>query len=83
MKKPLLNHRGQFVIEAVLLMVVTVGFFIWGTKQLREGKYLAKLIGGPWQKVAGMIEAGVWETPDKAKKLHPNQLARSNSVKPN
>ncbi|KHD88537.1 MAG: hypothetical protein OM95_08480 [Bdellovibrio sp. ArHS] len=80
---PLRNRKGQFVIEAVLLMVVGVGFFIWGTNQLREGKILAKLIGGPWEKVSGMIESGVWETPDKARTSHPNQYDRSLTIDPN
>ncbi|MBV2168187.1 MAG: hypothetical protein KUL82_05715 [Bdellovibrio sp.] len=83
MKPVISNNKGQFVIETVLMMVVTIGFFLWGTNQLREGKFLAKMIGGPWQKVAGMIEAGVWETPDKARKLHPNQIERSVTVDPN
>ena len=77
------NSKGQFVIEAALLMVVTVSLFMWGTNKLRDGKYLAKLIGGPWKKVAGMLEAGVWEPPERAKKLHPNQVKRGISVDPN
>ncbi|WP_253696544.1 hypothetical protein ACLWBD_00610 [Bdellovibrio sp. HCB117] len=79
---PLRNRKGQFVIEAVLLMVVGVSFFIWGTNQLREQKILAKLIGGPWEKVSGMIESGVWETPDKARANHPNQIDRSLTIDP-
>lgn len=82
MKKTLANNKGQFVIETVLMMIVTIGFFIWGTNQLREGKFLAKLVGGPWAKVAGMLEAGVWEAPEAARKQHPNQINRSVSVRP-
>ncbi len=76
------NNKGQFVIEGVLVMGVTIGFFLWGMNQLREGKFLAKIIGGPWEKVSGMIEAGVWEAPEKAKKLHPNQIDRSITNEP-
>lgn len=82
MKQTLFNHKGQFVIETVLLMIVTVGFFLWGTNQLREGKFLAKMIGGPWQKVSGMIESGVWAAPETARKQHPNQYKRSLTVRP-
>ncbi|MEN0058451.1 MAG: hypothetical protein AAGB31_06420 [Bdellovibrio sp.] len=82
-KSPLKNQQGQFVIETVLLMIVTIGFFIWGTNQLREGQFLAKLIGGPWEKVSGMIESGVWASPNDARKLHPNQLDRSITIDPN
>lgn len=83
MKKLGRNDKGQFVIEAVLLMIVTIGLFIWGTNQLREGKYLAKLIEGPWQQVAGMIESGVWSSPEKSRQKHPNQISRSITVDPN
>lgn len=82
MNRTTLNNKGQFVIETVLMMIVTIGFFLWGTNQLREGKFLAKMIGGPWQKVSGMIESGVWEAPDTARKQHPNQINRSITVKP-
>jgi hypothetical protein len=80
--KPLQNHRGQFLVETVLMMTVMVGLFVFATSQLRERKYMAKLIGGPWQKISGMIESGVWEEPAKAKTLHPNQINRSNSLDP-
>jgi len=82
MQNPLRNRKGQFVIETVLLMVLMIGTFAWATNQLREKQYLAKLISGPWVKVSGMIESGVWEAPDKARKLHPNQINRSNTVDP-
>ncbi|MGZ3774195.1 MAG: hypothetical protein ACXVCY_11665 [Pseudobdellovibrionaceae bacterium] len=77
------NNKGQFVIEAVLLMTVTMFLLTWGTKKLRDDKFLANLISGPWEKVSGMIEAGVWESPTKARPLHPNQIARSVTVDPN
>lgn len=76
------DKKGQFVIEGVLLMVVTVGAFLWATNQIREGKYLAKLIGGPWEQMSGMIEAGVWKPPGEARSLHPNQIGRSSTVRP-
>lgn len=75
------NQKGQFVIETVLMMIVTIGFFMWGTKQLREGKFLAKMINGPWEKATGMIESGVWDKPEAARKLHPNSIDRANTVK--
>ncbi|WII73909.1 hypothetical protein QJS83_08475 [Bdellovibrio sp. 22V] len=83
MKRAVSNNKGQFVIETVLMMIVTISVFLWATNQLRESKFLAKMIAGPWQKVSGMIEAGVWDTPDKARQLHPNQIDRSLTVKPN
>lgn len=76
------NNRGQFAIEAVLLMIATVGIFMAGTNALRESKFLAKTISGPWEKVSGMLEAGVWEAPAAARKQHPNQIDRSRSLDP-
>lgn len=80
MKITSFNDRGQFVIEAVLLMVVTLGLLTWGSKKIRDDKFLANLIAGPWEKVSGMIENGVWESPTKARKLHPNIIGRAVSV---
>lgn len=82
MKTTFRNNKGQFVIEAVLMMIVTIGFFLWGTNQLREGNVLAQLIEGPWSKVAGMLESGVWENPEAGRKLHPNQHGRSLTYRP-
>lgn len=76
------NHKGQFVIEAVLLMTVTMAIVMWSSKKLREDRFIANLIGGPWEKVSGMIEAGVWEPPSKARSLHPNQKQRSITFDP-
>lgn len=82
-KKSLLkNENGQFVVEAVLLMVLSVGLLILGIRVLREGKILESLVASPWQKVAGMIESGNWEVAEAAAKKHPNQIDRSLSLKP-
>ena len=83
MKHLVRNNKGQFLVETVLMMVLTVGLFIAATGQLKERKVLAKLIGGPWERVSGMIEAGVWAPPDEARKKHPNQTDRSLSLDPN
>ena len=75
-KKLLNNSRGQFVIEAVLLMTVTVGLIIFATRKIQEEKWISKLATSQWGKIAGMLESGVWEDPDTAKKMHPNQIDR-------
>lgn len=83
MKNAVRNQRGQFVIETVLIMLITVGAFMAGVNQLRESKMLAKLVGGPWSRVSGMIESGVWMDPAAAKQKHPNQIDRSLAIDPN
>lgn len=77
--KAIKNQKGQFVIEAVLLATLTLGLFMFITKQLQGSKFLANLIGEPWGYIAGMSESGVWETPDKAKSFHPNLISGNRS----
>jgi hypothetical protein len=76
------NQRGQFLIEAVLLMVLSIGLLTFALKQLNDGKVLANLISGPWERAAGMIESGIWDKPEKAASHHPNQRSRSLSINP-
>jgi hypothetical protein len=76
------NQKGQFVIEAVLLMVLSVSLLMAGLKLLKDNKVVSNLIDGPWERVAGMIESGSWQEPGAAAKDHPNQRDRNLSVKP-
>lgn len=57
-------------------MVITTGFVIFATGKIQEEQWLNKLTGSQWDKVAGMLEAGVWQSPTAAKGLHPNQILR-------
>ncbi len=83
MKKPMLkNQKGQFVIEAVLLMIVMVGIFVASMNALRDSKFLSKLVSGPWERVAGMMESGVWAPAKEARQQHPNQKTRSITNEP-
>ena len=82
MKFFLLNKKGQFVIETVLMMIITISLFLWGMGELRESKILAKLVSGPWLQISGMIEAGVWDAPERARGSHPNTNPRSLSLDP-
>jgi hypothetical protein len=77
-----LDQRGQFVIEAVLLMVLSIGLLTAGLKLLRDGKVVSNLIDGPWDRVSGMIESGVWQPASQAAAHHPNQRSRSLSLDP-
>lgn len=76
------NRKGQFVIEAVLLMIVMLGVFMGGMNVLRDSNFLAKMITGPWDRVAGMMESGVWLPAKDARQKHPNQKNRSISLNP-
>ncbi|QDK43778.1 MULTISPECIES: hypothetical protein [unclassified Bdellovibrio] len=76
------NQKGQFVIEAVLLMIVMVGIFVASMNALRDSKFLSKLVSGPWERVAGMMESGVWAPAKEARQQHPNQRDRSITNRP-
>lgn len=76
------NESGQFVIEAVLLMVLSIGLLTLALRGMRDSKILGNMVAGPWEKVAGMIESGSWNNADTAAKSHPNQLNRSLSWDP-
>ena len=64
------NQKGQFVIEAVLLMALSLGLFVAGTRYLREKKVIETAVQGPWAHVASMSESGVWNP--KFKSSNPN-----------
>lgn len=81
-KKLLRNSSGQFVIEAVLLMVITTGLVIFATRKIQEEQWMSKIATSQWDRFAGMLEAGVWESPATAKTLHPNQLDRHRTPYP-
>lgn len=80
--QPLKNRRGQFLIETVLMMMITIGLFVFGMGKLREGKFLSKLISGPWEKISVMIETGTWETRAAGVTKHPNTNSRGISLDP-
>lgn len=76
------DSRGQFVIEGILLMIVSVSVLIAGTRYVRDQKWMSKIVSGPWSMVAGMIESGVWADPATAKAQHPNQIGRHRTPNP-
>lgn len=78
MKKSVLrNQRGQFVVEGILLMVVLLGAMTFLTAKIRETGVVAQMVTGPWEKIAGMTENGVWAAPsDMTRKQHPNTYNR-------
>jgi hypothetical protein len=83
-REVLSKQKGQVIIEAVLLIVIMLGLWVSLSKTFIEGKYMKKLMQeGPWPRLSGMIEAGVWESSSRAKRLHPNNLDRGASKKEN
>lgn len=86
------NQKGQFAIEAVLLMTVLLGAFLALTKAMNDNKILQKFVSAPMERVGLMAGYGTWQKEcvgqGKSKKLslgkcHPNSIQRSLSSNPN
>lgn len=86
-----LNNKGQFAIEAILLMVLFVGVFTFFTNQIREQGYIQKLTDTSVGKVKNLSEYGSWKEICKAVKdnssqraanCHPNSINRALSSDP-
>lgn len=87
------NQRGQFAIEAVLLMTVLIGVTLMITKYLKgPPSMVQKLVSEPVaQRMGAMIGFGTWNpngctAPGKPAqtigKCHPNSIHRSLSSAP-
>jgi len=78
------NQSGQIAVESILLMVVTVGLMLMAMKFFKggngNGPIISQLTQGPWARLSGMIQCGVWEpcgfgAPNPGK--NPNTMART------
>lgn len=74
--QPLKNKRGQLVMEAVLLLVVILGVYMTVSRVASENQLMQRLISGPWTALAGMMENGVWGSPDQVRRNHPHSKSR-------
>ena len=66
------NNKGQFVIETVLLLVISTMLFAALAKSFKERQIMENILVKPWEKISGMIENGVWGSPQKTRYVHPN-----------
>lgn len=89
------SNRGQFAIEAVLLVTVLVGAFLFIIKESNLKGKLQKMTDGSVGYVGRMAQYGTWreeckpikggKVPDKiptAANCHPNSINRALSSKP-
>lgn len=75
------NQRGQVAIEMVLMTIVMVGAAMAISVAFRENQYIASLVSGPWKSLSGMIQNGVWGSPESTMKKHPAYYDRLSTVK--
>lgn len=74
------NQRGQASIEMVLMVALVVMVALAVSKGLRDNEFFANLVSGPWTSVAGLIQNGVWGSPEATMAKHPNQFLRVSTV---
>lgn len=86
------NQRGQFAIEAVLLLAVLIGTFMFVTGIIKEKKMMVKLFSGPVKSMRNMTGFGTFRESceglgsNKKKQnlshCHPNSISRALSSDP-
>ncbi len=64
------------MVEGVLLLVVFVTIALTVSKQFKDNQLLTQLVSGPWERLDGMIQNGVWKEAEAGKAEHPNQNDR-------
>ena len=73
---------GQMSVELVLIMTMLLAVFLVFTRWVESENFIEKLSIDPWNShIAGMIENGVWGTPEKTRAIHPHEAKRHASVK--
>lgn len=85
------NNKGQMAIEAVLLMTVLVGAFMFLSNEIKKRQLVSKMVQEPMRNVAAMAAFGTWKAdgctaPGKSRvsigKCHPNSMSRAQSSDP-
>lgn len=69
------SQSGQAAVEMVLLLVLGTGIIFGLFKGLQSMDFVGKITNGPWEKVSGMVECGIWAPcggNSRGKKEHPS-----------
>lgn len=74
------DQKGQILIEALLLMIVSLGLLVATLNYFKETKTLNKVTNTIWSGVGQMTEFGNW--PTAAPPVHPNSTLRTRIVDP-
>lgn len=64
------------ITEAVLIIVMLMGFTVLVANYFKSNEVLKQLITGPWAHLSGMLQNGVWATPQAGALIHPNSHDR-------
>tara|TARA_B100001248_G_scaffold262582_2_gene259652 strand:+ start:5737 stop:5991 length:255 start_codon:yes stop_codon:yes gene_type:complete len=77
----MLHQSGQTAVEFILMSVVIITITLLIAREVRNSDMIASMVTGPFERIEGMVENGVWLSPKKGKEMHPNYLKRSVSLK--
>lgn len=72
----ILNARGQAITEAVLILVIFLGFTFAVASYFKDQEVLKRLITGPFTQLAGLLQNGVWAPAETGAALHPTAHGR-------
>lgn len=75
------KSKGQFVIEAVLLLSIGVMMLMALKNWADQSQIFANIMTKPWAKISGMIENGAWGTPASTRSYHPHNHEKVATLK--
>lgn len=67
-------------VEMTIMLAFLVAVAVTVSTAFRDNDVFANLVSGPWQALAGLIQNGVWGTPESTMSQHPAQYTRFSSV---
>ena len=76
-----MNRRGQAVLESILILVAFFAVTSAIGASFRQNELFSGMISAPWERLAGMLENGVWLPRNQGRALHPNHHLRHISIK--
>jgi hypothetical protein len=77
LKTSLLHQQsGQAITEAILILVLLLGFTFTVANYFKGQELLKQLVTGPFASLAGVFQNGVWAPPDKGAASHPTNHSR-------
>ncbi len=71
------KESGQFMLEAILLMILFLGVTVILKKKFDEKNILGLLVAKPWEQISGMMSHGFWKSESFSPDLHPQALQLS------
>lgn len=70
------NNKGQMAVEMVLILSMLFIFVTIVSTQFRSQELVKNIVSGPWKVLSGMLQNGVWATPEDSMIQHPNAYNR-------